>query len=311
MTTEGEGTGSQGSGSQGAGTGQSFLQSILPSPTPKRFLTDLSGKVALVTGGSRGIGRAVAIRLAQGGAKIAFSYRSNHEAAQEVLGELKGGGAHAMAVAGDMADPADVERAVNAAIQAFGRIDILVNNAGISGHKGPFQTETVDEWNEVVAVKLRVDFFGMKHVQPHMLERGSRRIINTASQLAHKPSPGNASYCATKAGVVALTVSVAQEVALNGITVNAVCPGPTDTPMWRSNDDEDWKRWKIESLPMRRVGQPIELRGPMSTSRRMKRPIARDRASRRTAGTLCGRTGGSPLRCNVGQSYEPRLIAQA
>src|SRR5919112_2577437 len=108
------------SGSEG-----SFLHSILPSPTPKRFLTDLTGKVALVTGGSRGIGRAVAIRLAQGGAKIAFSYRSNHEAAQEVLGELKGGGAHAMAVAGDMASAADVERAVNSAIQAFGRIDIL------------------------------------------------------------------------------------------------------------------------------------------------------------------------------------------
>src|SRR4051812_37254730 len=108
--------------------GDSFLESIIPRPaSAPRFLTDLSGKVALVTGGSRGIGRAVAIRLAQGGAKVAFNYRGNHEAAQDVLGEIKGGGAHAMAVAGDVSIGADVDRVVNAAIEAFGRIDILVN----------------------------------------------------------------------------------------------------------------------------------------------------------------------------------------
>jgi NAD(P)-dependent dehydrogenase (short-subunit alcohol dehydrogenase family) len=99
----------------------------------------------------------------------------------------------------------------------------------------------------------------MKHVLPHMRERGYGRIINTASQLAHKPSPLNASYCASKAGVVALTVSVAHEVGLAGITVNAVCPGPTDTPMWQSDPDKEWQRWKIESLPMRRLGQPVEI----------------------------------------------------
>src|SRR5882724_6837006 len=113
--------------------GDSFLESILPRPaaTP-RFLTDLSGKIALVTGGSRGIGRAVAIRLAQGGAKIAFNYRGNHDAAQDVLGEIKGGGGHAMAVAGDVSVAADVDRVVKATLEAFGQIDILVNNAGIT-----------------------------------------------------------------------------------------------------------------------------------------------------------------------------------
>src|SRR5918997_2416205 len=104
--------------------GGSFLGSILPRPNQRpRPLTDLHDKVALVTGGSRGIGRAVAIRLAQGGARIALNYRENHDAAEEVLGELKGGGAHAMAVAGDVALAGDVERVVGAVSQAFGRID--------------------------------------------------------------------------------------------------------------------------------------------------------------------------------------------
>jgi NAD(P)-dependent dehydrogenase (short-subunit alcohol dehydrogenase family) len=111
----------------------------------------------------------------------------------------------------------------------------------------------------VMAVNLRGVFFGMKHALPHMLERGYGRIVNTASQLAHKPSPLNASYCASKAGVVALTVSVAHEVGTSGVTVNAVCPGPTDTPMWRTDPDKEWQRWKIDSLPMKRIGQPEEI----------------------------------------------------
>ena len=148
---------------------------------------------------------------------------------------------------------------VDFAIARLGYLDILVNNAGISGHHGPVQDETIDEWEAVMAVNLRGVFFGMKHTLPYMIDRGYGRIINTASQLAHKPSPLNASYCASKAGVVALTAAVAQEVALSGITVNTVCPGPTDTPMWRSDPDEEWKRWKIDSLPMRRLGQPIEI----------------------------------------------------
>ena len=219
----------------------------------------LADKKALVIGGHTGIGREVCRLFASEGADVAVGDYGPATNGAEVIAAIKATGREALPLGVDVRDEAQVKSAIDAAIAQFGRLDILVNNAGISGHKGPLQTETVDEWNEVVAVNLRGVFFGMKHVLPHMLERGSGRIINTASQLAHKPSPGNASYCATKAGVVALTVSVAQEVALNGITVNAVCPGPTDTPMWRSNDDEDWKRWKIESLPMRRLGQPVEI----------------------------------------------------
>ena len=219
----------------------------------------LADKKALVIGGHTGIGREVCRLFASEGADVAVGDYGPAANGTEVIAAITALGREALPFSVDVRNEDQVKSAIASSIAHFGRLDILVNNAGISGHKGPLQSETVDEWNEVVGVNLRGVFFGMKHVLPHMLERGFGRIINTASQLAHKPSPGNASYCATKAGVVALTVSVAQEVALNGITVNAVCPGPTDTPMWRSNNDEEWKRWKIESVPMRRLGQPIEI----------------------------------------------------
>ncbi len=219
----------------------------------------LKDKTALVIGGHTGIGREVCRLFASEGADVAVGDFGRKEAGAELVAEIAAIGRDVLPVRVDVRDEDQVQAAIAAAIAHFGRLDILVNNAGISGHQGPLQDETVDEWCEVLAVNLRGVFFGMKHVLPHMIERGYGRIINTASQLAHKPSPLNASYCASKAGVVALTVSVAQEVALNGITVNAVCPGPTDTPMWRTPGNEAWQEWKINSLPMRRLGEPIEI----------------------------------------------------
>jgi len=152
-----------------------------------------------------------------------------------------------------------VAGAIAEAIRRFGHLDILVNNAGVSGYRGPLQHETVAGWDRVMAVNLRGVFLGMKHVLPHMLARRAGRIINTASQLAHKPGAFNAAYSASKAGVVALTASVAQDVALDGITVNAVCPGPTETPMFRQPGREEWARAKLDALPMKRAAQPIEI----------------------------------------------------
>ena len=219
----------------------------------------LAGKTALVIGGNTGIGREVCRLFAQEGADVAVGDFGRSGEGESLIAELRETGRQAFPLSVDVRSEEQVHAAIDTAIAHLGHLDILVNNAGISGHHGPLQTESVEEWTEVMAVNLRGVFFGMKHVLPHMLERQSGRIINTASQLAHKPSPLNASYCASKAGVVALTVSVAHEVGTQGITVNAVCPGPTDTPMWRTDPDKEWQRWKIDSLPMKRVGQPIEI----------------------------------------------------
>jgi NAD(P)-dependent dehydrogenase (short-subunit alcohol dehydrogenase family) len=219
----------------------------------------LANKTALVIGGHTGIGREVCRLFAGEGADVAVGDFGREAEGAELIAEMRAMGRDVLPLAVDVRDEAQVKAAVDAAIAHFGRLDILVNNAGISGHHGPLQAESLEDWDNVIAVNLRGVFLGMKHVLPHMRERGYGRIINTASQLAHKPSPLNASYCASKAGVVALTVSVAHEVGLAGITVNAVCPGPTDTPMWRSDPDKEWQRWKIESLPMRRLGQPVEI----------------------------------------------------
>lgn len=219
----------------------------------------LQNKKALVIGGNTGIGREVCRLFAQEGADVAVGDYGREEAGASLIAELAGTGHDVFRCGVNVRSENQVKAAIDQAIARFGHLDILVNNAGISGHQGPLQDESMDDWETVMAINLRGTYLGMKHVLPHMIGRGYGRIINTASQLAHKPSPRNAAYCASKAGVVALSVSVAQEVARNGITVNTVCPGPTDTLMWQTDTDDAWKRWKIETLPMQRLGQPSEI----------------------------------------------------
>lgn len=219
----------------------------------------LQGKKAVVIGAGTGIGRAVCQLFAQEGADLVIGDLPSHEAELTSLREeLSALGRVTWAVPIDVIVESEVKALADAAIAKLGHIDILINNAGVGGHMRSLHEETATDWERVLNVNLRGVAFGMKHVLPHMKARRYGRIINTASQLAHKPSPFNAMYCASKAGVVALTVAVAQEVATEGITVNAVCPGPTDTPMWRASDPA-WNRWKIESLPMKRVGNPSEI----------------------------------------------------
>lgn len=219
----------------------------------------LQEKNALVIGGNVGIGRAVCQLFAQEGADVATADFGHGAEGASLVAEMRAAGRDAFAIPVDVRSEAQITAAIDAAIERFGHLDILVNNAGISGHQGPIFEDTVDDWDTVMHVNLRGVFFGVKHALPHMIERGYGRIINTASQLAHKPSPYNAAYCASKAAVVALTVSTAIEAAHTGVTVNAVCPGPTQTAMWESGPNEAWKAAKLASLPMQRLGQPIEI----------------------------------------------------
>jgi 3-oxoacyl-[acyl-carrier protein] reductase len=238
--------------------GGQFLQSIMPQPGPApRFLTSLHGKVALVTGGSRGIGRAVAIRLAQGGAKVSFNYKSNHEAAQEVLGELKGGGAHAMAVAGDVGVQADVDRLVTTTLQAFGQIDILVNNAGIT-RDTLLMRMSEEDWDAVIDTNLKSTFLVTKAVLRGMVRQRSGRIVNIASVSGLLGNAGQSNYAASKAGMIGFTRSVAREVASRGITVNAVAPGFIETDIWQGVSDEARKAI-LNMAPLGTIGKPEDV----------------------------------------------------
>ena len=218
----------------------------------------LAKKNALVIGGSTGIGREVCKLFAAEGANVAVGDFGHDADKSSLLVELKERGAISLAIEVDVSEEKQVAAAVTTAIAGLGWIDILVNNAGIGGRHQPLQNEATEHYDRMMAVTLRGVWLGMKHILPHMLSRGTGRIINTASQLAHKPSPLNASYCAAKAGVVALTASTALELAETEIRVNAVCPGATDTPMWQSGDMV-WRKWKTKSLPIKRVARPVEI----------------------------------------------------
>ncbi|TIM31693.1 MAG: SDR family oxidoreductase [Mesorhizobium sp.] len=218
----------------------------------------LSGRSALVIGAGIGIGRAVALAFGREGARVAIADCGEAQHREEAVAAVVAAGAEAFSLQCDVTVEADVAAAVRQTIDRHGRIDILVNNAGIGQPPGDFLTLDWTDWQRLIDVNLRGVAFGMRQALPPMLKQGYGRIINTASQLAHKPAAGAAVYSATKAAVVGLSVAVAQEVAAHGVTVNCVCPGPTDTATWRASD-ADWRRWKTEQLPIRRVAEPDEI----------------------------------------------------
>jgi len=213
----------------------------------------LSKRSALVIGCAGGIGASVAKLFCEEGADVALADLGRAADIASLEEAIRAEGARTVSFEVDVREEDDVAAAIEGTIAAFGKLDILVNNAGVSGGFAPFATQNSADWQRVLDVNLKGVAYGMRHALPHMLSRRYGRIINTASQLAHKPAPNNAMYCASKAAVVALTSSVAMEVATSGITVNAVCPGPTDTAMWQTADPE-WNAWKISTLPIKRVG---------------------------------------------------------
>ncbi len=192
-------------------------------------MTRLTGKRALVTGGSRGIGAAIARRLAAEGADVALTYTASADAAEQVAAEIVKGGRKALAIRADNRDAAAIESAVDQAARAFGGLDILVNNAGIWA-AAPGEALSLEAFDETIAVNLRAAFVAVRAALPHLGEGG--RIIAIGSNLAiRSPHEGLAAYAASKAGIAAMSQALARDLGPRGITVNTVHPGSTDTDM--------------------------------------------------------------------------------
>jgi len=218
---------------------------------------DLSGKAALVTGGSRGIGRAVVVRLAGQGADVAFSYRGNEEAARSCTVEVEALGRRALAVQADVTDPAAAEALVGKALEAFGKIDILVNNAGIT-RDDLIMRMGVDTWREVLETNLFGAFYATKAVMRPMLRARYGRIINMTSVAGIAGNAGQANYSSAKAGLIGLTKATAREVASRGITANAVAPGFVLTELTESLP-ENIKAAILAATPLGRFATPDEI----------------------------------------------------
>jgi 3-oxoacyl-[acyl-carrier protein] reductase len=185
---------------------------------------DLTGKSALVTGGSRGIGKAIALRLARQGADVAFSYRGNADAAKETAAEIESIGTKAVAIQGDVKDPGSAEAVVKSALEAFAKVDILVNNAGIT-RDDLIMRMTEEAWRDVLETNLFGAFWMTKAVTRPMLKARSGRIVNITSVSGQAGQMGQANYSSAKAGLIGLTKATARELASRSITVNAVAPG--------------------------------------------------------------------------------------
>ncbi len=220
-------------------------------------MIELDGKVALVTGGSRGIGRAIALRLATQGADVAFTYRGNAAAAADTTSAIEALGRRALAVQADAADGTSAEAAVKAVLEALGKVDILVNNAGIT-RDDLIMRMSAEAWNDVIDTNLSGAFWMTKAITRPMLKARGGRIINITSVSGQAGQTGQANYSAAKAGLIGLTKATARELASRGITVNAVAPGFVLTEL--TQDLPEALQMQItDRTPLGRFGTPEEI----------------------------------------------------
>jgi 3-oxoacyl-[acyl-carrier protein] reductase len=220
-------------------------------------MNKLDDRVAVVTGAASGIGKGIAVAFAREGAKIVVADRSDASAAADVIAMIEEIGSEVLFVRTDVSDEASVEAMAAAALERFGRVDILVNNAGIFT-ESLLENMPVEDWDRVVGVNLRGVFLCSRALVGQMLERGDGRIINIASQLGQIGGTSVAHYVASKAGVIGLTKALAREVSHRGVLVNAIAPGPIDTPLLDS-ETEEWRAAKLAELPIRRFGTVDEV----------------------------------------------------
>ncbi|UCM90665.1 SDR family NAD(P)-dependent oxidoreductase [Streptomyces marincola] len=219
--------------------------------------TEFSGRTALVTGAASGIGRAIAERLAGGGANVVVA-DYNEPAAARAADEIAAGGARTAAVRVDVTDPDSVATAVSSAAETFGALHLAVNNAGIGGASSPVEEYPIDEWRRVVDTNLSGVFYCLRHEIPAMADAGGGAIVNMASILGTHGLPGSVAYVAAKHGVVGLTKTAALECAARNIRVNAVGPGFIDTPLLHAAEHVDTGAL-VELHPVGRLGTPQEV----------------------------------------------------
>jgi 3-oxoacyl-[acyl-carrier protein] reductase len=218
---------------------------------------ELTGKSAVVTGASRGIGRAIALRLAKQGADVAFSYRGNEAAAKETAATIEALGRKVLAVQADVSDPAAADTLIKATLEAFGKVDILVNNAGIT-RDDLIMRMSLEDWRDVLETNLFGAFYAIKAVTRPMLKARGGRIVNITSVSGQAGQMGQANYSSAKAGLIGLTKATARELASRGITCNAVAPGFVLTELTESLP-EDLKAQIVERTPLGRFGTTEEI----------------------------------------------------
>ena len=240
----------------------------------------LKDQVAIVTGASRGIGRAIALQLAFEGAKVVVNYASSSTAADQLVAEITAAGGEAVAIQGDVSQENQVDTLIKTTLEKFQRVDILVNNAGITRDTLLLRMK-LEEWQAVIDTNLTGVFLCTKAVSKIMLKQRSGRIINIASVAGQMGNPGQANYSAAKAGVIGFTKTVAKELSSRGITVNAVAPGFIITDMTSDIKAEGI----LQYIPLGRFGQPEEIAG-------MVRFLASDPAAAYITGQVFNVDGG-------------------
>ncbi len=218
--------------------------------------------MAIVTGGSRGIGKAIALHLAAQGFNLFISFKHDKKAAAQVVSDIKSNGGKAEMIQADLASSDSADTIAQATIEYFGRIDVLINNAGISSNKNLIADTAELEWNEIININLHGVFRMLKAVVPHMRRQKKGNIVNLSSNITKRLAPTFGPYAVSKAALETLTQILAKEEAANGIRVNAVAPGPIQTDMLEKLLVEmgtERANFFVDSMPMKRMGTPDEI----------------------------------------------------